>query len=763
MTIERTVFREFDAALIGVFYVFATATVLIFLYGVWRQVQKYRRGRAADRLTPLVPRLMAAFRTIAAHSTIKRRDGYAGVGHFLVFWGFIILLIGTTIVFIDHDFIELFFHTKMLTGTTYLVFSAAMEVGGLAFLIGLGMMIVRRGAFGLPKLDYDRVDLEAGKYDRSSYTRGDVFFLWLFVLIGISGFLIEAARIADDGPDFEVWSFVGYAIAQVGKPVLQLDATFQVLWWGHVALVFVFIGYLPHSKAMHMITDVLSLATVDPRAAIALPAVANPEQPGIRSMQDFDWRQLLSYDACTKCGRCHEACPARTTNAPLSPRDLILDLREEANRTFGRKELFGRSRVDGAGEAPIAGGYISADTLWACTTCRACVEACPVGIEHVVDIVQMRRTLVLEGTMDDSLQDALRALDEKGNSFGESARKRTKWTKALDFKIDDPQKAEVDLLWFVGDFASFNERCQESSQTFAKVLNAAGVSFGVIAKGEKSAGNDVRRVGEEGLFEALVADNIELLKKCDFQRIVTTDPHTYNTLENEYPAFGGEYEVVHYSTLLLELLESGKLTLPNAVNGRKATYHDPCYLGRYNGIFDEPRQVLEACGVEIVEMPRNRENSFCCGAGGGRIWMPDFESATERPSENRIHEAVALGVDTFIVACPKDMTMYSDAVKTSGNEGKIVVRDLIEFVAEAMSTPEAMEAVRWLTRSLDCKGLNCPMPIIKIAKAIKTMESGQTLEVFATDPAFDADVHAWAKKTRNPIVEFDSRPASCVR
>jgi Fe-S oxidoreductase len=691
--IERTVFRQFDSLLIAAFYLFATVTVGVFLYGAWRQLQKYRRGRGAPgRLTPFVPRLISAMRTIAAHTTIKKRDGYAGVAHFLVFWGFITLLIGTTIVFIDHDFIELFFGFKTLTGTTYLVFSFAMELGGLAFLGGLMMMIVRRGTFKLPKLDYARVDLPAGKYDRSSYKRGDVLFLWLFVLIGVSGFLIEAARIAKDGPSFEVWSFVGWSLAQVGRPLLELDVTFQTIWWGHVILVFLFIGYLPHSKAMHMITDVLSLATRDPKAAVALPAVVDAESPGIKTMVDFDWRQLLSFDACTKCGRCHDVCPARTTNAPLSPRDLILDLREEANRSFGRSELFGRSRVDDAGDGPISGGYISADTLWACTTCRACVEICPVGIEHVVDIVQMRRSLVIEGNMADSLQDALKSLDEKGNSFGESARKRTKWTKDLDFTVKDPLAEEVDLLWFVGDFASFNERCQDSSRTFAKVMNAAGVDFGVLAKGEKSAGNDVRRVGEEGLFEALAADNIELLGKSRFKRIVTTDPHTFNTLKNEYPSHGGDYEVVHYSELLLELLKGGKLALPNAAKGRKVTYHDPCYLGRYNGIFDEPRQVLDACGVEVVEMPRNRENSFCCGAGGGRIWMPDPESATERPSENRINEAVALGVDTFVVACPKDMTMYSDAVKTSGNEGKIVVRDLVEFVAEAMTTPDSMEA-----------------------------------------------------------------------
>ncbi len=681
---ERDVFRGFGTLEVVAFYTLAAATVGAFCFGCWRQVQKYRRGRPADRLSPLVPRLVAALRTIGSHHTVKRSDPFAGLAHFLVFWGFVVLLIGTTIVAIDEDGVQLLFGSdaKLLVGGLYLVFSAAMDLAGLALIVGLVMMMVRRARGNLAKLDYARVD---GGERSDAFKKGDMVFVWLLLGIAVTGFAIEAARIAADMPDFERWSIVGYSLAGLGGSLVSSDGFFLASWWIHVVAVFGFIAYLPSSKAMHMITDVVSLASIDDDAAIALPAVVDEAAPGITRMADFSWRQLLSFDACTKCGRCHEVCPARTTGAPLSPRDVILDLRERSNQDFGVREILGSSRP--ATDAPVAGGTVSADTLWSCTTCRACVEICPVGIEHVVDIVQLRRALVSEGELADSLQDALRGLDEKGNSFGESARKRAAWAKKLDFKIKDATKEPVELLWFVGDYASFNGVCQDGTRSFAKILHEAGVDFGLLHRKEKSAGNDARRVGEEGLYEALAAENIATLEGCEFKRIVTTDPHTYNTLAHEYPALGGEFEVVHYTTLLLELIESGALSLKTRA-GTRATYHDPCYLGRYNGIYDEPRAVLAACGVEVVEMPRNRENSFCCGAGGGRIWIPDPESQTERPSENRIAEAVALGVEAFVIACPKDMTMYSDAVKTSGNEGRIVVRDLVHYVAEALAEPE---------------------------------------------------------------------------
>jgi Fe-S oxidoreductase len=314
----------------------------------------------------------------------------------------------------------------------------------------------------------------------------------------------------------------------------------------------------------------------------------------------------------------------------------------------------------------------------------ACMEACPVGIEHLTHIVQMRRHLVDQGTMEAGLQEALTNLGEYGNSFGKPARARGKWTEGLPFKIKDARKDKVEYLWYVGDYASFDPRLQEISRTVARVLAGAGLDFGLLYEGEKNAGNDVRRVGEEGLYQMLVEENVASLKRAKFERIFTTDPHTFNTLRNEYPAFGSEISIDHYTGLLSKLIAEGKLTLQKKL-GYKVTYHDPCYLGRYNRETSAPRRVLEGLGVELVEMPRCGTDTFCCGAGGGRIWMDD-SSQKERPSEMRIREALGLGgVRYFVTACPKDYTMYTDAVKTSGSEGKIVVKDIIELVEEALS------------------------------------------------------------------------------
>jgi Fe-S oxidoreductase len=344
-----------------------------------------------------------------------------------------------------------------------------------------------------------------------------------------------------------------------------------------------------------------------------------------------------------------------------------------------------------ADHKPVAGGVIKAETLWACTTCRACVEVCPVGIEHVPIIVEMRRSLLDEGEMDPKLQEALMNLAKYGNSFGISDRMRAKWTKELPFKIKDARKEPVEYLWFVGDFASYDQRVQDITRKVAKVFQQTGLDFGILYEGERNSGNDVRRVGEEGLFLMLAEQNMKSLGKATFKTIVTTDPHSLNALRNEYGQLGGNYEVIHYTELLCRLIESGELRFERPL-GYHVTYHDPCYLGRYNRVFDAPRSILKALGLQFTEMGRCRENSFCCGAGGGRIWMAEM-NIQERPSVNRIREAIALGnTEYFVVACPKDVTMYTDAVKTSGSEGKIEVRDIIELVYEALEAQVTVPA-----------------------------------------------------------------------
>jgi Fe-S oxidoreductase len=319
----------------------------------------------------------------------------------------------------------------------------------------------------------------------------------------------------------------------------------------------------------------------------------------------------------------------------------------------------------------------------------ACVEACPVGIEHVPTIVDLRRNLVDQGEMDPLLQKTLQNYAGQGNSYGKSSRMRARWTRGLDFKIPDARKEPVEYLWFVGDFASFDERVQLASQSVARILHDAGVSFGMLYEGERNAGNDVRRIGEEGLFELLVEQNLGALAGAQYEAIFTTDSHSLNTLRNEYPQYGLDKPVYHYTELFADLVARGALSLRTPLTGTRVTYHDPCYLARYNGEIEAPRQVMRALGLDLRDMPRCGANTFCCGAGGGRIWM-DTSNETKRTSEQRIEEALALGgIRYFVTTCPKDYTMYTDAVKSLGVGDRIAVRDLIELVTEGLESVPA--------------------------------------------------------------------------
>ena len=696
-TPSREVFRNFSHGAEILFYALAVVAMAVCAWGIWLKVRKYLQGRGEYRFDDLPGRFLCALKIAATSETIGRRDRFAGLVHAAILWGFVVLFIGTVIIAVDYDMIRLANPDwQFWRGDFYLWYSLVLDVFGVAFLVGVVAMWVRRKWFRLPQLDYARVDMAPTAYDRGPYVRGDDVFLGLFFSIGVTGFLLEGFRIAADRPAFEVWSAVGWPLANLidalGVPRETSSDLHFWTWWLHGVLALGFVAYLPYSKAIHMLTDFANLMFRDDLAAARLPKPGAiepaPSYMGPKTVADLSWKSLLDLDSCTKCGRCHVVCPAAASGAPLSPRDLVLDLREFADARMAvpmleQAHFVGEHPANTAG-APLAAGVVKQETLWACTTCRACVTACPVGIEHVPLIVDLRRRLVEDGEMEEGLQDALTSLAKRGNSMSQSEKLRGRWTKDLPFKVKDIRKEPAEVLWFVGDYASFNPRLQEISRAVARVFHRAGLDFGILYDGERNSGNDVRRVGEEGLFEMLVEHNVAQIGKCEFQTIVTTDPHSLNALKNEYPAFGGSWRIRHYTEVLLELVESGRLPL-NGAPRRRGTYHDPCYLGRYNGVYDAPRKLLEKVGMELVEMPRHRDNSFCCGAGGGRIWMDD-SALRERPSESRIREAVALpGVDTFVVACPKDVTMYEDAVKTSGNDDKIRVRDVVELVEEALA------------------------------------------------------------------------------
>jgi Fe-S oxidoreductase len=522
-------------------------------------------------------------------------------------------------------------------------------------------------------------------------------FLGSLLFLGATGFVLEALRIAETDPSFERWSPLGWAAGQGLRSIgvsdgSAGDAHFG-LWWAHGVVALAFVSAIPFTKAVHMLAGPASVATRDDRAGrrlLPVPPDAKADQVGYGRITDLLPTHLLQLDACTKCGKCTAACPAAATGYPLSPRDLVLDLREQAEGALGiRRALHVAPLADPS--ASVSPEPIRPESLWSCMQCMACVEICPVGIEHVPIINQLRRRLVDRGEMDPLLQSTLETIYESGNSFGEQKRKRARWTKELGFEVKDARKEPVELLWFVGDYASLDPRNQRVTQALARVLQHAGVDFGILYEAERNAGNDVRRAGEEGLFTDLAEGNIETISKCAFERILTSDPHSFNTIKNEYPALGGSWPVVHHTQLLLELVETGRLT-PAKRLGHRVTYHDPCTLGRYNGIYDEPRRLIEATGCELVEMPRCRDNSFCCGAGGGRIWMSELKQGDgPRPSEDRIAEAASLpDVDVFVVACPKDVTMYEDAIKTSGHAADIRLREVTELLFESLGLPAGL-------------------------------------------------------------------------
>ncbi len=645
--------------------------------GFAQLVKVVRRGREAERTDGWVGRFTKALLDIGLQRPLFKIRPVASVFHAFIFFGFSFYVLVNA-----NDLLEAYIDGWSTIGGGPLasVFNLASDLLSVLVLVGMVFFLVRRFLVKPKVLDFNRNVLLHPKVSAGGVKR-DSLIVGVFILLHVgSRWLGTVLHLAENGHG-DPWLPTASAASHLfaGLTPSTLDFGVHLCWWLAMGLIVLFLPYFPRSKHLHLMVAPVNLALDRRTPRGLLDPVADAAAPGAKTLTDLSWPQLLDSYSCIMCNRCQEVCPAHTAGTPLSPAAL------EINKRFTMNEC-GKELAAGADAPDLLGVATTIDAVWSCTTCYACVRVCPVGNEPMMDLMDLRRGLVFDGAAPGELAEVLRHLDEKGNSFGDSPRKRARWAKkGLDFKLKNATKEPVDYLWYVGDFASFNPDCQEISRLVARILEQAGLDFGILYEKERSAGNDVRRVGEEGLFESLAEQNAATLEECEFERLFTTDPHTFNTLKNEYGPYKGQFDQIeHYSTLLLELINQGTLKV-NSLLGGRATYHDPCYLGRYNGGFDAPRGVIEACGVELVEMPRNRENSFCCGAGGGRIWMKDHDDMSERPSENRIREALELGdVDTFVVACPKDLTMYRDAIKTSGNEGKIVVKDIADLVAEAI-------------------------------------------------------------------------------
>ncbi len=654
-----------------------------------------RRGRPAPKFSKLVPQAARALLDVGLQKPMYRSRPILTTFHALIFFGFSYYFLVNL-----NDLLEGFlpgYSTAAVSTGILGPLNLMADVLSVGVLVGVVVFLVRRFVAKDKRLDFNPDVLLHPAVARGGIKR-DSLAVGLFILLHVgSRFTGQALRLAAQGivnpmqPFASLWS-----LALRSLPAAAFTPAIHGTWWLAIGLVAVFLPYFIISKHVHIMAAPLNLALakqterghLDP----AVPPGSPPDlAPGAATLGDLAWPRLMDAYACIMCNRCQDVCPAHNSLRPLSPSALEINKRYWLNGNLG-------AFAGGAASPPLIEFAISLEAVWSCTTCYACVRVCPVGNEPMADIIDIRRRLVHDGAeLDSSLQSTLEKIGKTGNSFGQAARNRAKWASSLDFKIKDIRKEPAEFLWFVGDTASFDARVQEITRTVARVLRHSGVDFGILYDAERNSGNDVRRVGEEGLFEQLAEQNIAAMSKCTFQRVITTDPHTLNALKNEYPDHGGKWHTIHYTRLVAQLLEAGKLQLTHKLSGYRVTFHDPCYLGRYNQGFNPPRALIEAAGCEFVEMPRNRENSYCCGAGGGQIWMGTTPEG-ERPAENRIREALSVldghsvnGASArkllFVVACPKDVVMYADAVKTTGSEGKIEVRDIIQLVDEAMGEP----------------------------------------------------------------------------
>ncbi len=558
---------------------------------------------------------------------------------------------------------------------------------------------------------------------RDGYIILGLIFAVLLTLALVEGFEYAASNGA-------AWSLFGVWL----NPVLSQLGTatntvlFRVFFWIHVIIVFAFLCYLPRSKHLHLLATPFNVFFENYAPKGALPFMENLEERddyGVSKPEQFTWKQLLDGYACTECGRCNIVCPAANTGKPLFPKEIILGVKEalfvQSKEILGETTLWSKIGVAGvhaddtateqqAHHEPMVGGIISTDALWACTTCQACMEICPVAIEHVPKIVDMRRHLVMEESdFPDEVTSLFNNIERHFNPWEINNQTRAQWAAGLDVPLMSANP-DAEVLYWVGCMGPFDQRNKQVATAVAKILKAAGVNFAILGPEEACTGDPARRIGNEYLWQMMAQQNIETLDSYGFntavdhsdghnghaagnalasvaakhRTIVTACPHCFNTIKNEYPQLGGSYEVVHHSVFIDRLLTEEKISLPPGFDRRTMTYHDPCYIGRYNDVYDEPRQVLKVLNSNgVTEMRRNRNKSFCCGGGGGRAWME--EKIGKRVNQARVTEALDTGAEVLAAACPFCITMFDDGIKGVEAEEKMHIEDIAEIVAHAIA------------------------------------------------------------------------------
>ncbi|MDF1500258.1 MAG: heterodisulfide reductase-related iron-sulfur binding cluster [Anaerolineales bacterium] len=617
------------------------------------------RKKSARRVPPLRELLLHA---VVQDRVLKR--AYPGIMHFMIFWGMTIQILGTVINILQYPLfvpIELAFPR----GAAYLGFELVMDIGGGMILVGVLMAFARR-AFFKPEYLPNRWD--------------DWYALALLFVVAVIGFFSEAVRIMAADPEWRAWSPIGNLLAN-GLSGQGVDVTVQApihatLFWAHAAVGTLFFVSLPFTKLRHLVTGPMNIALRPRRKAGELETITDLESAetlGAGEIGEYPSTSLLSFDACAQCGRCEDVCPSHAVGMAYSPRALIYNLHRSMHDT-----LMGEN---GSHEKPLLGGYISTASPWLCTTCGACLEICPVFLDPVSAVIELRRHLTLmTGDIPGSVGETLMQMERRGNPWGLPKEEHATWAKELGVRVLQPGE-QVDTLLYLGCAYGYDSRNQKAGRALVNLLQSAGVDFAILGSAEGCCGETARRMGHEYVFQVMVEENLETFNSVSFSRMVTPCAHCFNTLKNEYPAFGADFEVIHHSELISELMQSGQIETDGGANGKRFTYHDSCYLGRYNQIYDQPRKALDGVpDLKRAEMAKNKSDGFCCGGGGGHMWLETDPNT--RINNARLEQAVETEADIVVTACPYCLIMFEDAIGSTGRSDQIQAKDLAEVLDE---------------------------------------------------------------------------------
>ncbi len=690
MVPTRETFGNIPHGSVVLFYCLTVATLAVFAWGVWRRFRLWRQGVPIPVRELLAGNLRQIWRQMhpglgrllvegLGQARVRGR-GLPSWAHISLFAGFMMLLLGTTLLEIDHLASAISQSLHFHKGTYYVIYEFTLDVFGLLLLAGCVVFLWRRTRRP-PSLGHRKTDW---------------YVALSFLAIGLTGYLVEGLRIVWQHP-----TGIGAQCSPVGLFVSGwlpgitdsgARSAHLAVWWVHSALVFGFIASIPHTRLFHTVAGPLNLFFARPELGKMVPVsmeeVEKAERIGVSEVNHFNQQQLLSLDACMECGRCEEACPAFATEKPLSPKRVVQDLKRLMAPNPGPGSLLvGNPTRASAPRPALQDETIQIETLWSCTTCSACVRVCPVRVDPLTLLTDMRRNRVGEGALSGTAATALRRMRSSGDPWGFPATDRANWAEGLGVPTAR-ENPVFDLLYWIGCAGSYDRRAQRVTRAVVKLLKHAGVNFAILGREEKCTGESARRLGDEFLFQDLARANIATLAKYNVRRILTHCPHCLNSLRQDYPQFGGNYTVIHHTELLALLLAEGRLAVPEGAPLAEAiTYHDPCYLARVNGVHEPPRHILEAASGAanawasgLHEMPRRREKTFCCGAGGGRMWME--EEPQKRVCSLRAKEALATGATTVAVACPFCLTMLTDGVAAQTESARVI--DVAELLAERL-------------------------------------------------------------------------------